>query len=212
MRRGRSPSLGGGDPAGWRGPPRARTPRAPATRARAQGARSNDKNLSGKPAGEALGRSRGGLWPKLRLIADANGLPLSLVLTAGQAGDNPQLTALLDRIRVPRIGPGRARRRPDLLLADKGYSHPSTRRELRRRGIGHTIPERSDQKAARTAQGPAGGRPPTFRADRYRHRNVVERCFNRLKQWRGIATRYDKKATNYEGGILLAALILWTRN
>jgi len=152
------------------------------------------------------------LSTKLHLIVDGNGLPLSQVLTAGQAGDNPQLTALLDRIRVPRIGPGRARRRPDHLLADKGYSHPSTRRELRRRGIGHTIPERSDQKAARTAKGPAGGRPPTFRADRYRHRNVVERCFNRLKQWRGIATRYDKKATNYEGGILLAALILWTRN
>jgi len=194
----------------WSG--RTSTPPAPATRARAQGARSNDKNLSGIPAGEALGRSRGGLSTKLHLIVDGNGLPLSLVLTAGQAGDNPQLTALLDRIRVPRIGPGRARRRPDHLLADKGYSHPSTRRELRRRGIGHTIPERSDQKAARTAQGPAGGRPPTFRADRYRHRNVVERCFNRLKQWRGIATRYDKKATNYEGGILLAALILWTRN
>src|SRR3954468_17423487 len=207
MRRGSSTGWPAAAPPGSR-----RTSTPPAPPARAQGARSNDKNLSGKPAGEALGRSRGGLSTKLHLIVDGNGLPLRLVLTAGQAGDNPPLTALLDRIRGPAIGPGGARRRPAHLLADKGYSHPSTRRELRRRGIGHTIPERSDQKAARTAQGPAGGRPPTFRADRYRHRNVVERCFNRLKQWRGIATRYDKKATNYEGGILLAALILWTRN
>src|SRR3954452_14598113 len=194
----------------WSG--RISTPPAPVTSPRTQGATSNDKNQPAEPAGQALGRSRGGLSTKLHLIVDGNGLPLSQVLTAGQAGDNPQLTALLDRIWVPRIGPGRARRRPDHLLADKGYSHPSTRRELRRRGIGHTIPERRDQQANRTAKSPAGGRPPTFRADRYRHRNVVERCFNRLKQWRGIATRYDKKAANYEGGVLLAALILWTRN
>lgn len=77
------------------------------------------------------------------------------------------------------------------LLADKAYSHPSTRIELRCRGIKHTIPERSDQIARRKVKGSAGGRPPAFDPAIYGLRNTVERGFNRLKQWRGIATRYD---------------------
>jgi transposase len=132
-------------------------------------------------------------------------------LTPGQAGDNPQLGPLLDAVRVPRSGPGRPRRRPDHLLADKAYSHPSTRAMLRRRRIKATIPERSDQIAHRTARASAGGRPPDFDPQAYKGRNVVERYFNKLKQWRAIATRYDKKAANYAGGIYLAGLLLWTR-
>lgn len=96
-------------------------------------------------------------------------------------------------------------------MADKAYSHPSTRRALRRRGIRATIPQRSDQVRRRQALGSAGGRPYAFDHDIYKRRNVVERYFNRLKQWRGIATRYDKTAQNYRGGLLLAALLLWTR-
>jgi transposase len=69
-----------------------------------------------------------------------------------------------------------------MLIADKAYAHDNTRTALRRRRIRHTIPERSDQIARRAAKGSAGGRPPAFAADTYRHRNVVERCFNRLKQ------------------------------
>jgi transposase len=80
---------------------------------------------------------------------------------------------------------------------------------LRRRGIGHTIPERSDQQAARARRGPRGGRPPGFDPNRYRQRNVVERAFNRLKQWRAVATRYDKRAANYRAGVVLASLVLW---
>ena len=75
-----------------------------------------------------------------------------------------------------RCGLGRPRKRPDVLIADKGYAHDPTRRALRRRGIRHTIPERSDQVARRAAKGTKGGRPPTFNPEIYRERNV-ERCF-----------------------------------
>jgi len=177
-----------------------------------QGARSNDKISPTEPPDHGIGRSRGGLTSKVHLVTDGRGLPLSVILTPGQAGDNPQLLPALDAIRVPRQGPGRPRSRPDEVLADKAYSHPSTRAAMRSRGIRFTSPERSDQLARRAARGCAGGRPPRFDAEAYKGRNVVERCFNRLKQWRGIATRYDKTARNYRGGLLLACLILWTRD
>jgi transposase len=115
---------------------------------------------------------------------------MSIILTAGQAGDNPKLLPLLDQISVRRDGPGRPRKRPDRVLADKAYSHPSTRAALRARGIRFTSPEKSDQIARRAAKGSRGGRPPTFDHDIYADRNVVERCFNRLKQFRDLATRY----------------------
>ena len=97
------------------------------------------------------------------------------------------------------------------LLADKAYSHPSTRAELRSRRIKHTIPERRDQIVQRKAKGSAGGRPPAFSGRIYKHRNTVERGFNRLKQWRGIATRYDKYALTYLGGVLLACAVIHSR-
>jgi transposase len=78
-------------------------------------------------------------------------------------------------------------------------------------GIRVVIPQRSDQLARRQARGSRGGRPPDFDAHTYRDRNVVERTFNRLKQWRGIATRYDKHARNYRAGIVLASILLWLR-
>src|SRR3954447_14875540 len=113
--------------------------------------------------GEALGRSRGGLTTKLHLAVDGRGLPMAVVLTPGQAGDNPQLLPLLQEISVARTGPGRPRQRPDRVVADKAYSHPSTRRALRSRGIAFTCPERSDQIAAARTRGPpvAGHRPST---------------------------------------------------
>jgi transposase len=97
------------------------------------------------------------------------------------------------------------------LLADKAYSHPSTRATLRSQKIKHTIPERTDQIARRKAKGSAGGRPPAFDAALYGLRNTVERSFNRLKQWRGIATRYDKYALTYLGGVLLASALIHAR-
>jgi len=133
------------------------------------------------------------------------------VLTPGQAGDNPQLLAVLDAIRVHRPGPGRPRKRPDMLIADKGYAHDSTRRTLRRRGIRHTIPERVDQVARRAAKGRAGGRAPDFDQETYRRRNVVERCFNRLKHWRDLATRFAKRASIYQASLTLIAALIWLR-
>jgi transposase len=84
---------------------------------------------------------------------ERRGRPLSIVVTAGQAGDNPQLLCVLDAIRVNQPGPGRPRKRPDVLIADKGHAHDSTL----------------------AAKGSVGGRPPDFDALLYRERNVVER-------------------------------------
>lgn len=71
------------------------------------------------------------------------------------------------------------------------------------------IPEKNDQLAYRKAKGSRGGRPPHFDAETYRERNVVERAFNRLKGWRGIATRYDKSARNYRAGVIVASIVLF---
>jgi transposase len=161
--------------------------------------------------GEALGRSRGGLSSKIHLAVDGRGLPMSVILTPGQAGDNPQLLPLLDQIAVARPGPGRPRKRPERVLADKAYSHPSTRAALRARKIAFTSPEKSDQIARRHAKGSRGGRPPAFDPVRYADRNVVERCFNRLKQFRDLATRYAKRAAYYRTEIIIAAIVLWLR-
>lgn len=111
-------------------------------------------------------------------------------------------------IRMPRPG-RRPWTRPRRVLADKGYSSRAIRSYLRQRGIAATIPERRDQQAHRARRGAAGGRPPAFDKTAYRRRNVVERCFGRLKQHRAIATRYDKTALSYQGMIDLATLLLW---
>jgi transposase len=151
------------------------------------------------------------LSTKIHLAVDGHGLPMSTILTEGQCGDNPQLVPLLDQLQVARVGPGRARSRPDEVRADKAYSHPSTRTVLRDRRIRFTCPERSDQIARRKAKGSAGGRPPKFDTDSYKKRNVVERCFNRLKQFRDLSTRYAKRAAYYAAELTIAAIILWLR-
>jgi putative transposase len=176
--------------------------------ARTQGAGSNDKNVvPGEPADHAIGRSRGGLTTKIHALTDQSCRPVTVLLSPGQAGDNPHLLPLLAAYTSARPAP-RGNRHRFRLLADKAYSHPSTRAELRKRKIAHTIPERSDQKQRRKDKGSAGGRPPAFDVQIYKKRNTVERGFHRLKQWRAIATRYDKLAVTFLGGVILAATII----
>jgi transposase len=135
--------------------------------------------------------------------------PLSLLVTAGQDNDAPWLEKVLDEIHVPRLGKGRARKRPPRLRLDRAYGYKKQRRVLRRRGIGCVSPEREDAKKHRLAKGSKGGRPPAYDQEAYKGRNVVERCINRLKDFRAVATRYDKRGRNYLAGVLLASIILW---
>lgn len=139
----------------------------------------------------ALGRSRGGLSTKVHLACDGLGRPLGFVLSGGNANDCTRFEQVMGSINVPRVGPGRPRTRPDHVVADKGHSSRKIPSYLRRRGIPHTIPERADQALGRLNRGTHGGRPPGLDRSVYRRRNVVERCSNRLKHWRGLATRYD---------------------
>jgi transposase len=141
---------------------------------------------------------------KIHALTDRFCRPLTVLLSPGQAGDNPYLKPLLAAYQQGDI-------RAFRLLADKAYSHPSTRAYLRAKKIAHTIPERVDQIKRRKAKGSAGGRPPAFDSEVYQDRNTVERGFGRLKQWRAIATRYDKYATTYLGGVLLACLVIHHR-
>ncbi|QEV03401.1 IS5 family transposase [Streptomyces viridifaciens] len=165
----------------------------------------------GGAGGEGLGRSRGGFTSKVHLSADGCCRPLSLVVTPGQRADCTQFIAVLEKIRVPRIGRGRPRKKPDSLAADKAYSNGPCRDFLRRRGIRHTIPEKTDSQAARLRKGSRGGRPPGFDEDRYKKRNTVERAIDKLKNSRAVATRYDKRGYVYLGTVTAAALVIWLR-
>jgi transposase len=180
-----------------------------------QGAEANYTSRGSDPAAEppdhAVGRSRGGLSTKVHQLVDGKRRPLVIALTAGQAGDSPVLKMLLADLTVARPGPGRPRTRPQILLGDKAYSSRANRALLRSKRVKTVIPQRADEIGHRQRRGSAGGRPPDFDALTYKSRNLIERSFNDHKQWRGIATRYDKLATNYRGGIVLRAITLWLR-
>ncbi|EFL20320.1 LOW QUALITY PROTEIN: IS4 family transposase, partial [Streptomyces himastatinicus ATCC 53653] len=108
-----------------------------------------------------------------------------------------------------RLPVGRPRTRPAAVAGDKAYSSRANRAHLRKRRIKAVIPEKKDQAANRRKKGSRGGRPVTHNADLYRDRNTVERAINRLKDWRGIATRYDKTSESYLAGLHLRAATIW---
>ncbi|MGO3151562.1 MAG: IS5 family transposase [Galactobacter sp.] len=178
------------------------------------GARTNyKKKWSGEtePAGHGIGRSRGALTSKVHHAVDGKGRPLAMLITGGQRNDGAMLIATLEDIYVPRKR-GRARTRPETVMADRGYTTAGNRTYLRSKGIKTVVPEKSDQIAARKRKGSQGGRPPELDVDAYKGRNVVERSCSFLKQWRGLATRYDKLATTYRSAVTLHAVLHWLQS
>jgi transposase len=147
---------------------------------------------------QALGRSQGGFSSKLYLRAEGGGKPMTLLLTAGQQHEQPQFEPLMERGAVKRAGRGRPRIRPRRVAGDKAYSSGIVRRYLRRRGIGAVIPRKANERHS--------GR---FDRAAYRERNQVERLINRLKQFRRVATRYEKLAISYLSMVTIAAILIW---
>ncbi len=124
---------------------------------------------------------------------------------------------MLGKIRVR--GPvGRPRTRPDAVAVavavagDNAYSSRGNRAYLRGRGIKAAIPEKRDQAANRKKKGNRGGRPVSHDAELYKERNTVERLINKLKEWRGVATRYDKTPASYLAGLHLRASMIWIKD
>ena len=121
-----------------------------------------------------------------------------VVLTSGERHEQPVLPLLMEGGAVKRPGRGRPWIRPERVAGDKGYSSPAVRRYLKGRGIGAVIPTKANDAP-----------DPAFDRAAYRERNVVERLINRLKQWRRLATRYEKRAANYFAMLTIAAILLW---
>ena len=118
----------------------------------------------------------------------------------------------MEAVRVRRRGLGRPRTRPGAAMGDKAYSSAANRAYLRKRGIKAVIPVKEDQKEHRRRRGRAGGRPPAFDAGRYKERNTVERCFAKLRQFRAVATRYDRREFMCQGTVDLASIRNWLRD
>jgi transposase len=139
-----------------------------------------------EPDDHALGRSRGGLTTKLHLACEQGRKVLALVVTGGQRADSPQFAAVLGRIRVPRVGTGRPRTRPERVLADKAYSSRANRAHLRHRSISCVIPVKADQAAHRRNRGyVVGGHrrstgPPTVGAT---PSSAASTCSNSTALW-----------------------------
>lgn len=136
-----------------------------------------------------MGRSRGGLTTKIHALVDANGLPLGLKLSAGQAHDGRSAADMLDR-----LGPGQ------ILLADRAYDSDALRKTLADRGA-----------FANVKPMPRRINIPAFSSFLYRFRNLVERFFNKLKHFRAVATRFEKHDDNYLALVKLAAARIWMR-
>ena len=136
-----------------------------------------------------MGRSRGGLTTKIHALVDAEGLPIALKLTEGQAHDGRSAEDMLEQMQAGQI-----------LLADRAYDSDAMRQALAARGAWANVKPMPGRKNV-----------PAFSAFLYRYRNLVERFFNKLKHFRGVATRYDKRADNYLAGVKLASVRSWMR-
>jgi transposase len=136
-----------------------------------------------------MGRSRGGLTTKIHALVDACGLPILLKLTEGQAHDGRSAHDMLGSLG-----------RGDTLLADRGYDSDALRQDLAERGA-----------RANVRLMPHRVTLPPFNKRLYRKRNLVERFFNKLKHFRAVATRYDKRDDNYLAGVMLASARIWMR-
>ena len=145
-----------------------------------------------------MGRSRGGFGSKIHLRVEGEGRPVALVLAPGQRHRTSVFEELMTQGEVRRSGRGLPCIRPQRVCGDKGYSSRRSRAFLRRRGIRHTILRKTDER-----------RTGPFNRALYRQRNLVERTINRLKQFRRIATRYEKKAKNYLAMLQIGSLLLW---
>ncbi|MCI4156148.1 IS5 family transposase, partial [Dickeya dianthicola] len=151
-----------------------------------------------------LGRSRGGFGAKIHLVTDGTGLPLSFCLSGGgQAHESRYAETLLNRVGIIRKS-RHLKSRPKAVPADKGYSSHSLRYYLKIKGIKAVIPFRSNEKASRD-------RRRKLDIQRYKKRNVVERCFAQLKEHRRIATRSEKTARNYLSMLKLGAIRLFLK-
>lgn len=152
------------------------------------------------PEAEALGRSRGGFGTKAHVRVEGGGRPMTVLLTPGQQHDTTVFKDVMESGSVKRKGRGRPKSRPLRVVADKGYTGTENRQYLRRRGIRYTIPHRSNERH----KGP-------FDRKMYRKRNIVERFINRVKQFRRIATRYEKNVVYHEMIWTIAFIILWLK-
>ena len=123
---------------------------------------------------------------------------MTIVLTPGERHEATAFEALMEQGAVKRPGRGRPKLRPTRVVGDKGYSSRKIRGYLRRHGMRITIPRKTNER-----------RTGPFDRALYRERNRVERLINRFKQFRRLATRYEKRADNYHGMWVLAAILLW---
>ena len=135
---------------------------------------------------------------KLHVWVDAKGRPIVVLLTPGQAHEATMAEQLIKQGQVKYARVGRPRQRPQRIVADKGYGSRSFRQFLRKRGIRSTLPRKANER-----------RRGKFDKSIYRQRNIVERFFNRLKQSRRLATRYEKRAVNYLAMITIACILMW---
>jgi len=137
-----------------------------------------------------MGRSRGGLTTKIHALVDANGLPILLKLTEGQAHDGQSAADMLDGLQAGQI-----------LLADRAYDSNHLRETVAAQGAWANIKPLAHRLD-----------PPAFSAFLYRYRNLAERFFNKIKHYRAIATRYDKHAANYLAALKLVSTRLWLKH